>query len=170
MALAIKLINSMNPVIKKAIALTILWVLPLAIAAKGQMHVADSVPVVNPPKKIASKKPSPQEFNVLLREFLGTDAVDISKDTVDPKLTEFFSNDTSNVLYGRLKIKEKASEGAILVSPVAIGAQQIVVVAARIAYKHFLAKTLQAEYIQIVFSKTGKFVEVRKGVATNQDL
>jgi hypothetical protein len=144
--------------------------LPLAMTAHEPMHIADSVPVINPPKEAASKKPTPQDFNVLFREFLGTEAVDVSKDTVDPKLTELFSKETSNVLYGRLKTKEKAYNGAILVSPIAIDAQQIVVIAARIAYKHFLARTLRAEYLQVVFSKTGKFIEVRKGVATSQEL
>jgi len=159
-----------NPVIHIALLLGLLSLRPLAVADDEPMHVAGGFPIVNPPKKIASKKPSAQDYNVLFRDFLGTELVDISKESIDPKLTELFSKESSNALYRRLKLKEKAYDGAILITPAAIEAQQIVVVAARIAYKQDLETIVRSEYLQIVFSKKGKFVEVRKSVPTMQDL
>ncbi|HEY4300172.1 MAG TPA: hypothetical protein VGM73_04825 [Candidatus Didemnitutus sp.] len=161
--------KSKTTIIKRAIVIAGFLLLPLTAAARKPIQVW--VPVENPPKTLASKPPTAQDFNALFRGFLGTEAVDVSKDDVTPELTKFFSNKTSNGLYGRLKIKEPPYEGTIVVSPERINGQQIVMVAVRMAYanKHSSVKTLHVEYIQIVFSKTGKFVEVRNGVPTTQD-
>jgi hypothetical protein len=71
------------------------------------MTVASGLPVENPPKSIAKKEPQPEDFNALFRSFLETDCVDVSKEAIDPKLTGLFSSETSNALYGRLKLKRK---------------------------------------------------------------
>ena len=134
------------------------------------MNVAPGLPIENPPKAVAKKKPRTEDYNAVFRDFLGTQDVDLSKDQIDPRLNECFRNETSNSLYGRLKLKEKAYNGSVLVSPIAIAHQQIVVVAVRIIYGGFLRKTMHSEYLHIVFDSHGKFIEVRKGPSTDQDL
>lgn len=162
--------STMHATIKRVILAAVLLLLPLAATAQGPVRVVGGGAVVNPPRKIAARKPEAQDFNVIFRTFLGTEAVDVSHETIDPKLTELVAQETSNSLFRRLKLREQTYEGAILVTPVSIDRQQIIVVAARIVYKQGLSKTLQAEYLQFIFSETGKFVEVRKGIATVQDL
>jgi hypothetical protein len=144
-------------------------VLPLVVAAEP-LTIPSGIPVNNPPKTYTKKEPKAEDFNLLLRAFFETEKIDVGKEDIDPVLTDLFNKDTSNATFARLKLREKKFAGAILVGPVAIGNLQIVAVSARIVYRHWHTDTLYSESIEIVFTKNGKFKEVRRGSATQQDL
>jgi hypothetical protein len=143
---------------------------PCNTSAQFSGKLADGVAVINPPTNVAKKKPKPEDFNAIFNDLLETDLVDVRTGTADPKLTEYFRYETSNGLYRRLKTKEKNYQGTVLISPAVLDDKQIVVIAVRILYKHWPGKSIDSQYLHVVFSTKGQFVEIRKGIATTQDL
>jgi hypothetical protein len=152
------------------LALAVVAVWPMWSSHAYEITLGPGIPIEDPPKDVAKKKPSAEDYNALLRDFLGSKYVDLAKEEIDPRLAELFKNDKSNDVYNRFKLKEKAYNGSIHVSPVVIDNQQIIVVAARIVYGGSLRKTMRSETLRIVFDARGKFIEVRRGPSMKQDL
>ncbi len=154
---------------KCAIISCLIVLAPTYLPAQG-LIISSNIAVANPPKHITKSQPKAADFNAIFRGFLETEYVDVGKETIAPELIELLKKETSNGLYGRLKIKESKAEGAIRVTALTIDKEQIVAISARVIYQHSFKKTLLSEYIHIVFSSNGSFKEVRKGQSTKQEM